>query len=110
MLVRLRPTATQSFSALQLVTVYEPDVSHLRIFGCAIYVSIALPQCIKIGPQRRKWICIGYESPSIICFLEPLTGNLFTAQFANCHFDETVFPPLGGGKNVNVPEERCEVT
>ena len=33
MLVQLRPTATQTYLALQLVTGYEPDVSHLRIFG-----------------------------------------------------------------------------
>jgi hypothetical protein len=34
-LVRLRPTATQPYSALQLVTGYEPDVSYLRVVGCA---------------------------------------------------------------------------
>ena len=33
-LVRLRPMATQPLSAYQLVTGYEPDVSHLRVFGC----------------------------------------------------------------------------
>ncbi|KAK9907163.1 hypothetical protein M0R45_002408 [Rubus argutus] len=47
-LIRLRPTATQTFSAQQLVTGYEPSISHLRIFGCAIYVPIT-------PPQRTKW-------------------------------------------------------
>ncbi|KAJ9558153.1 hypothetical protein OSB04_012767 [Centaurea solstitialis] len=28
---------------------------------------------------------------------EPLTGDLFTARFADCHFDESEFPALGGG-------------
>ncbi|PRQ59184.1 putative RNA-directed DNA polymerase [Rosa chinensis] len=63
-----------------------------------------------MGPQRRMGIYVGYESPSIIRFLEPLTGDLFTARFADCHFDETVFPPLGGDKNVTVPDERRELT
>ncbi|KAJ9551943.1 hypothetical protein OSB04_015988 [Centaurea solstitialis] len=27
----------------------------------------------------------------------PLTGDLFTARFADCHFDELEFPALGGG-------------
>jgi hypothetical protein len=54
-------------------------------------------------------IYVDYESSSIICFLELLTGDLFTA-FASCHFDETVFPPLGGDKNVTVPDERRELT
>ena len=30
--------------------------------------------------------------------MEPLTGDLFTARFANCHFDETHFPSLGTPK------------
>ncbi|XP_047307541.1 uncharacterized protein LOC124911138 [Impatiens glandulifera] len=59
---------------------HEPNISHLRIFECAVYVSIALPQRTKMKPQRRLEIYIGYESPSIIKYLEPLTGDSFTAQ------------------------------
>ncbi|XP_057248922.1 uncharacterized protein LOC130590486 [Beta vulgaris subsp. vulgaris] len=51
-----------------------------------------------MGPQRRLGIYVGFESPSIIRYLEPLTGDLFTARFADCHFDETIFPTLGGDK------------
>ncbi|PRQ53193.1 putative RNA-directed DNA polymerase [Rosa chinensis] len=109
-LIRLRPTATQSYSALQLVTGYEPNISHLRIFGCTIYVPITPPQRTKMGPQRRISIYVGYESPTIVRYLEPLTGDLFTARFADCHFDETVFPSLGGDKNTNVQQERQELS
>jgi len=49
-----------------------------------------------MGPQRRLGIYIGFESPSIIKYLEPLIGDLLTALFANCHFDEIMFPTLGG--------------
>jgi hypothetical protein len=49
-----------------------------------------------MGPQRRLGIYIGYESPSIIKYLEPSTGDIFTARFANCHFDESNFPTTGG--------------
>ncbi|MBT0984693.1 hypothetical protein KJ032_27100, partial [Salmonella enterica subsp. enterica serovar Typhimurium] len=35
-------------------------------------------------------------------------GDMFTARFADCHFDETVFPSLGGEKTV--PEEWQELT
>ena len=41
-------------------------------------------------------IYVGYESPSIIKYLEPSTGDLFTARFADCHFDEKLNPTLGG--------------
>ena len=43
-------------------------------------------------------------------YLEPLTGDLFTAPFTDCHFDETVFPSLGGDKHVNVLVERLELS
>ena len=52
-----------------------------------------------MGPQRRLGIYIGYESPSIIKYLEPQAGDIFTTRFADCHFDETVFPVLEGEKN-----------
>ena len=94
----------------QLVTGCEPDVSHIRIFGCAVYVPIAPPQRTKMGPQRKKGIYVGYETSSILRYLEPLIGDLFTARFADCHFDETVFPPLGGETNVNVRNEHRELT
>ena len=48
-----------------------------------------------MGPQRRLGIYIGFNSPSIIRFLEPTTGDLFTARFADCHFNETMFPSIG---------------
>ena len=110
MLVRLRPIATQPHSLLQLVTGYEPDVSHLRVFKCAIYVPIVSPLRTKMGPQRKIEIYVDYDSPSIVHYLEPLTGDLFTTHFADCHFDEIVFPSLGGDKHANVPVERRELS
>ena len=51
-----------------------------------------------MGPQRHLGIYIRYNSPSIIRFLEPLTSDLFTARFADYHFDETQFSSLGTPK------------
>ena len=97
-LIRLRPTADHKYSPLQLVSGREPNLSHLKVFGCAIYVLISPPQRTKMGPQRRLGIYIGFNSPSIIKYLELLTGDVFTARFADCQFDETIFPILGGEK------------
>ena len=55
-------------------------------------------------------IYVGYDSPSIVRYLEPLTRDLFTARFADCHFDETVFLSLGGDKHANVLVERRELS
>ncbi|XP_076952863.1 uncharacterized protein LOC143626771 [Bidens hawaiensis] len=74
-LIRIRPTSYHTSSPLKLVFGHEPNVSHLRIFGCAVYVPIAPPQRTKMGPQRRRSI---YGS------------------FVACHFDESTFPKLGG--------------
>ena len=97
-LVHLRPTHYNKYSSLQLVFGHEPNIAHLRIFGCVVYVHVAPPQRTKMGPQRRLGIYVGFDSPSIISYLEPLTGDLFTARFADCRFDETNFLQLGGEK------------
>ena len=49
-----------------------------------------------MGPQRRLGIYVGYETASIIRYLEPLTGDVFKARFDDCHFNEAMFPALGG--------------
>ena len=49
-----------------------------------------------MGPQRRLEIYTGYESPSIIKYLEPMTGDLLKTKFVDCHFDELVYPTLWG--------------
>ena len=49
-----------------------------------------------MGPQRRLGIYVGYEFPSIIRYLEPKIGDAFMARFADCHFNEAIFPAFGG--------------
>ena len=107
-LVCIRPTAYHKFSQLQLVLGQQPNIFHLRTFGCAVYVPIAPPQHTKMSPQRRLGIYTGFDSPSIIRYLEPLTGDVFKARFEHCHFNATIFPPLEGEKLL--PEARREIT
>ena len=95
-------------SPLELVKGYQPNISHLQIFGCAVYVPIAPTHRPKLGPQRRLGIYVGFQSASIINYIEPYTGEVFTAQFADCHFDENLFPPLGGHKPIQ--KEWREIT
>ena len=102
-LIRLRPTANHNLSSLQLAKGYQPNISHLQVFGCIVYLPIAPTYRPKLGPQCRLGIYVGFQSSSIINYIEPLTREVFTAQFANYHFDENIFPPLGGDKPI--PEE-----
>ena len=90
-LIRLRPTTNHDLSPLQLAKGYQPNIFHLRVFGCAVYVPIAPTHLPKLGPQRRLGIYVGFQFASIINYIEPLTEEVFTARFAYCHFDENIF-------------------
>ena len=48
-----------------------------------------------MGPHRKMGIYVGYESPSIIKYLEPMTEDLFTARYADSIFNEDHFLALG---------------
>ena len=61
-----------------------------------------------MGSQRRLGIYVGFDSPSIIRYLEPLTDDVFTTHFTDCHFNESVFSSLG--EENSIPEERQEIT
>jgi hypothetical protein len=73
-----------------------------------VYVSIAPPQRTKMGPQHRLEIYVSFDYPSIIRYLEPLTGDIFKAHFEDYHFDENLLPSLG--KEKSLPEARQEIT
>ena len=57
-LVHIRPTSYHEYSLFQLVLGKPPNISHIRIFGCAIYVPIAPTHRTKMGPQRRLGIYV----------------------------------------------------
>ena len=99
-LVCIRSTTYHEYSLSQLVLSKQPNIFHLRIFGCTVYIPIAPTQCTKMGPHRRLGIYVGFDSLSIIRYLEPITEDVFTACFADCHFNESAFPPLGAEKLV----------
>ena len=51
-LIRLRPTASLLQSPLQMVLGYEPDISHLLTFSCAVQ----LYRCLLHHQKERKWV------------------------------------------------------
>ena len=95
-LIQLRPTAYHTASPLQLVRGDPPSISHLRKFGCAIYVPISPPKHSSMGLHKKIGIYVGYLSPTIIKYMEPLTEDLFTARYTDCIFNEKYFPTLVG--------------
>ena len=94
-ILQLWPVLGMKESPKELLEGVKPSISHLRVFGCAVYVPIPPSKRTKLGPQRMLGIYVGYESPSIIRYLDPKTGQMFRARLADCVFDELVFPCLG---------------
>jgi len=109
-LLRIRPTLTHSHSPHQLMTGNIPNVSHLRRFGCLVYVPISPVTRSKIGPQRQPAIYVGFDSPSIIRYISILTGDLFRASFKDCVFNESVFPTLGGESTLERTKDDLKFT
>jgi hypothetical protein len=70
-----------------------------------VHADITTPTYIY-GPTPEDGVYAGYESPSIIKYLEPKTGDLFTSWYADSIFDEDYFPALGGGLYLNSKECR----
>ena len=82
----------------------EPNISHMRIFGCAVSIPISPPQRTSMGPRRKLGIYIGYESTSILKSLDTIIGDQFTTRYTNCIFDEDHFRTLEGDKNQKLKE------
>ena len=85
-LIQIHLTVNHECSPLQLVLGSQPNVSHLRIFSCVVYVPIVPPQHSKLGHQHQLGIYVGFHSPSIICYLEPFTSDVFTTRFTDLSF------------------------
>ena len=39
----------------------KPKVSHLRIFGCPMYIQIPKEKTTKLDPSKKKGIFVGYS-------------------------------------------------
>jgi hypothetical protein len=42
----------------------KPEVNHLRIFGCPIFVHVPKENRTKLDPSRKNGICFGYNDTS----------------------------------------------
>jgi hypothetical protein len=93
-IIQLRSTIYHSTSLLYIVRGNTPSISHLRKFGCGIYAPISPAYHITMCPHRKMGIYVGYHSPFIIKYLEPMTRDLFTVWY--CIFNDDHFSILGG--------------
>jgi hypothetical protein len=48
----------------EVFTVVKPEISHLRIFGCLVYIHVPVEKRTKLEPSREKGIFVGYNKTS----------------------------------------------
>ena len=93
-LLKYRSTLLNDHTPTELTFGQVSNVTHLRVFGCRVWVPVAEPHRKTIGSHRQEGIYVGFDSPSILCYVHPVTKTLHQARFANCHFEETSFSSL----------------
>lgn len=93
-LLKYRPSAYNILTPHHLAFGVDSNISHFCTFGCQVLVPIMGPKRTKMGPKKQKGTYIGYDSSSIIHYLEPYTTDVFQARFVYCHFFEDTFPKL----------------
>jgi hypothetical protein len=74
------------FSPLELLSGQKPDVSHFRVFGCQVWIPTVEPKRTTINSHRIEGVYVGFDSPSIIRYLNPATGIMHKARFQNSKF------------------------
>ena len=93
-LLRLRPTLFNTQTPYECLSSRPPNISHVCIFGCQVWIPLPDPKRHTIGAHRQEGIYVGYHSPSIIRYIDPITRTLYKARFANYKFLEHKFPTL----------------
>ena len=48
----------------EMFTGEKPEVSHLKIFGCPVYIHIPKEKRSKLDPSRKKGMFVGYSEKS----------------------------------------------
>ena len=48
----------------EVFTKIKPNISHLRIFGCPVYIHVPKGKRTKLEPFGRKGIFVGYSETS----------------------------------------------
>jgi hypothetical protein len=88
---RLCGTRTGKVTPVELAFGHKPDLSHLRVFGCAAYPLKTNSNTHKAATRGRKCVLIGYnEQKRGYLLMDAKTGARFTSR--DVSFNESIFP------------------
>ena len=61
---RIIHSALGNKSPEEMFSVERPEVSHLKIFGCPVYIHIPREERLKLDPLEKKGLFVGYSEES----------------------------------------------
>ena len=82
----------------------KPEVSHLRIFGCLVYIHIPKEKRTKLDPSGKKGIFVGY-SESLKAYRIYFPGFKKIDISRDVTFDEDIAYNKSRNKPAEEPEE-----
>ena len=91
-LINLLPTAVLQFqSPWSILNHKPPDLSQLKVVGCACYPFLRPYTTHKLDPRTKECIFLGYSTTSkgYLCF-DPTTNTIYTSR--HVLFNESKFP------------------
>jgi hypothetical protein len=54
----------------------KPEVGHLRIFGCHLYIHVSKEKRIKMEPSGKKGVFVGYSENSKAYVIARFVGRV----------------------------------
>ena len=61
---RISHSALGNKTPEEMFTGEKPEVNHLKIFGCLVYIHIPEEKRSKLDPSRKKEFFVGYSEQS----------------------------------------------
>ncbi|GIL67494.1 hypothetical protein Vafri_20882 [Volvox africanus] len=102
LLRNVSPVVGMAVTPYEAFTGTKPDISHLRVFGCAAYAHVPKEKRNKLQPVSRKGVLVGYEQGRQYRILFDDIIGIHSAV----KFDETVV----GGSHEDSDDDPEEVT
>ena len=102
-LINLLPTLVLNFvSPWSKLFSASPDLSQLRVFGCACYPHLRPYSSHKLGHRTKECIFLGYSTSSkgYLC-LDPYSHHVYTSR--HVLFNEAKFPSSKPTSSISQP-------
>ena len=92
----------------EVFTGIKPEVSHLRIFGCPVYIHVPTKKRTKLEPSDKKGTLMGY-SESSKAYRIYIPGSRQIEVSKDVTFEEEMAVRKGRGSDMEIDDEELEM-